>query len=1168
MTIKLKVSSSGVSSWKNVSQIKLKVNGVWRNVSQAKLKVAGAWRNIFSSSLTPSIQARVTISLSGGINASSNMMNDYDLVTITSTRFHWEDADGYTYAWQKSADSLIWEDIDPDESTTNPASGSSSSSLTLTLSPSYFTSGPDMYFRFSYRATNSTYSTSASSESLSKLVSYYGTPVPIGQSPSITGSTVVGNTASANIGTWTNSPTSYNYRVYYTSGLSSYPLTYAGVKSVSNKYLSGLSAVLITSSNHLYKANDTVVVSGMDALFNGSHVITAIASNEIYFDLPAPTAFSLTGSVASGQFVSFNGDAYQAASALSASSAWTNAGTAYSVGNNVYYNSNRYRANSSLSGISAYNGGTIYSSGAIVYSGSNRYQSTMNDNIGNSVTNYIYWTDLGSYAPGSNSMWTSVMPNNASFWVLQSFSGQLASGTTTAPNYYEGTVYSSTSIPVPITTFDYKQNIDLRGATSSGSGAVLNFSVKAYNTATLLPSEYLGSAFIYGIPILSIGSITRQYTTASIPFTSSYVRAYLLNLYTQPTITNIIGGATTVTYFAQNIFTTGQQVTITGVNPSSYNGIRTIQSANSTSFTVSANIIDSYISGGTAKVTVSGYPLTIVSNTSPRSLSGLSEGTTYYLEMTPSNNGMFGTIQTSSFTTLKQPTISGISVSNTTQFPGSASSISVSNTPPSNTGSVSWANGSNTSAAVLYSVTGAGSGGSFTDPSSLLTSGTFSVVSTGTANASIRAINTSKTVHATWTQTNTQSYRLLYTVSGVPGTQEITGNSSASNPSVLLGTSANTFTITNITVYPDINQGGTGVTLSSTASATGADRITDTAGSGSVTFTPLTWTITWSANGGTGGGTTTQNRGTSHTAPSPGTRSGFTFQFWRYPATGFDILNTVSDGGTFNPAQDMTFAAVWAVIQYTVTYDANGGTVSPTSATVNAGSSVTLPSPSRSGFTFNGWYTASSGGSFLGFGGTSYTPTSSITIYAQWTVVTYTVTWNANGGTVSPTSNTGASGTTVTTPTPTRSGFTFSGWASTASGDFTSGPTAGSSYTITETTSWFARWAVPLPVISSIVARNGGTGGAYKMQWTITSTNTASYSITIRYGSTTATANTSFNTVSSNPIQTNVGNTINDYYILSIRPWSGPGGTGSAGTERTTTIKRNTATPTNTTNNY
>ena len=98
--------------------------------------------------------------------------------------------------------------------------------------------------------------------------------------------------------------------------------------------------------------------------------------------------------------------------------------------------------------------------------------------------------------------------------------------------------------------------------------------------------------------------------------------------------------------------------------------------------------------------------------------------------------------------------------------------------------------------------------------------------------------------------------------------------------------------------------------------------------------------------------------------------------------------------------------------------------------------------------------------------------------------------------------------------------------------------------------------------------RNGGTGGAYKMQYTITATNAVSYTIVIRYGTTTATANTFSNTVSSTPIQTSLGSTINDYYILEITPWSGASGTGSAGVQRTTTIKRNVGTPiTNTTNN-
>lgn len=74
-------------------------------------------------------------------------------------------------------------------------------------------------------------------------------------------------------------------------------------------------------------------------------------------------------------------------------------------------------------------------------------------------------------------------------------------------------------------------------------------------------------------------------------------------------------------------------------------------------------------------------------------------------------------------------------------------------------------------------------------------------------------------------------------------------------------------------------------------------------------------------------------------------------------------------------------------IQYTVTWDANGGSVSPSSSTVNSGTSVTAPTPTRSGYTFNGWYNSPSGGSFIVSGGSSYTVNSTQTLYAQWSVV-------------------------------------------------------------------------------------------------------------------------------------------------------------------------------------
>jgi uncharacterized repeat protein (TIGR02543 family) len=69
---------------------------------------------------------------------------------------------------------------------------------------------------------------------------------------------------------------------------------------------------------------------------------------------------------------------------------------------------------------------------------------------------------------------------------------------------------------------------------------------------------------------------------------------------------------------------------------------------------------------------------------------------------------------------------------------------------------------------------------------------------------------------------------------------------------------------------------------------------------------------------------------------------------------------------------------------YTVSFDGNGGSA-PSAQTVNAGSSTTLPSTTRSGYNFNGWYTSSSGGTSVGGSGSAYTPSSSVTLYAHWT---------------------------------------------------------------------------------------------------------------------------------------------------------------------------------------
>ena len=111
------------------------------------------------------------------------------------------------------------------------------------------------------------------------------------------------------------------------------------------------------------------------------------------------------------------------------------------------------------------------------------------------------------------------------------------------------------------------------------------------------------------------------------------------------------------------------------------------------------------------------------------------------------------------------------------------------------------------------------------------------------------------------------------------------------------------------------------------------------------------------------------------------------------------------EGGTFYPSEDITLYAHWKeAIEYTVTYDANGGTCDPDSA-IYQWKPLTLPNPTRTGYTFNGWYTAASGGTKVGNAGEEYVPSADITLYAQWTINSYKVTIKTSNSSTAVTVN-------------------------------------------------------------------------------------------------------------------------------------------------------------------
>lgn len=71
----------------------------------------------------------------------------------------------------------------------------------------------------------------------------------------------------------------------------------------------------------------------------------------------------------------------------------------------------------------------------------------------------------------------------------------------------------------------------------------------------------------------------------------------------------------------------------------------------------------------------------------------------------------------------------------------------------------------------------------------------------------------------------------------------------------------------------------------------------------------------------------------------------------------------------------------------TTTFDYNySGSPSATVFANSTGTIVTAPTPTRTGYTFNGWYSASSGGTLVVNGGASYTLTTIKTLYAQWSL--------------------------------------------------------------------------------------------------------------------------------------------------------------------------------------
>lgn len=291
------------------------------------------------------------------------------------------------------------------------------------------------------------------------------------------------------------------------------------------------------------------------------------------------------------------------------------------------------------------------------------------------------------------------------------------------------------------------------------------------------------------------------------------------------------------------------------------------------------------------------------------------------------------------------------------------------------------------------------------------------------------------------------------------------------------------------------------------------------------------YTVSYNANGGSGAPSAqTKYHGKSLTLSSTKpTRTGYTFLGWSTSSSATSA--TYSAGGSYTANATDTLYAVWKANTLTIKYHINGGTINsddyyasssivykksnsavvtsvgkynnPISSTYGLSDASTF-GLSRTGYNFKGWKVGSSGTTVFAQNDTSIVPTDltssiktgdcTITLYAVWELKTYTVSYNANGGSGAPSNQTKNHGQTLTLSStkPTRSGYTFMGWGTSAS-DTSVDYSAGGSYTANAGITLYAIWE---KTITLTYNENGGSGAPFIQSVDIYNATT-SYKFTI-----------------------------------------------------------------------
>ncbi len=245
--------------------------------------------------------------------------------------------------------------------------------------------------------------------------------------------------------------------------------------------------------------------------------------------------------------------------------------------------------------------------------------------------------------------------------------------------------------------------------------------------------------------------------------------------------------------------------------------------------------------------------------------------------------------------------------------------------------------------------------------------------------------------------------------------------------------------------------------------------------------------ITFYGNGATSGSMgnqTIENSGNLYA--NAFSRTGYTYDGWATSATGGKVYNNqASIYATSGDKGNVSLYAHWVANQYTVTFDKRSGSGGSGNTPVTYDSNMpNISVPTRTGYTFQGYFDAVSGGTkYYNANGTSartWNKASNATLYAQWTANKYTVTFDrrsGSGGSANVSATYDAAMPSATMPT--RTGYAFQGYFDAVSGGTKYYNVNGSSaknWNKTANTTLYAQWTANKYTVT--FDKQNGTGGS------------------------------------------------------------------------------------------